>query len=335
MRVSIATVGLVAGVIVLASPADPALAKAPPPLLQQCSAGTNGGSMINGVCILPDAIAGGANEYFGSIIANNNETADIFTVVSGSLPPGLSMPSHYGVADTIIVGQATQLGTFKFVLKAADPDERLSELQTYSITVLPLPPDRLLCSPGDNGGTLVNGVCVLPDAALGQGYEGFLITSRNSGGTFAIVSGATPPGLFMPAQYGASGTIVAGTPTRQGTFAFGVKGTDQQGQPLQQTYSIKVGPAAPLAVSPCCAAGKAGVAYAQDFFVQGGVGPFTWSVQSGQLPPGLSLGSPNPPTVDNLLSGTPTAAGAFTFTVRVTDSLGAHATRTVSLTIHS
>jgi hypothetical protein len=45
----------------------------------------------------------------------------------------------------------------------------------------------------------------------------------------------------MPAQYGASGTIVGGTPTQQGVFTFTVNGTDQQGQALQQAYSITVG----------------------------------------------------------------------------------------------
>src|SRR5690242_1663786 len=42
--------------------------------------------------------------------------------------------------------------------------------------------DTLVCSPSANGGALVNGVCVLPGASVGQPYEGFIITSNNSGG---------------------------------------------------------------------------------------------------------------------------------------------------------
>lgn len=54
---------------------------------------------------------------------------------------------------------------------------------------------------------------------------------------------------------------------------------------------------------------------------------------SGQLPPGLSLASPNPPTSGNELTGTPTTAGSFTFTMQVTDAQGHKATQKFSLTI--
>lgn len=55
-------------------------------------------------------------------------------------------------------------------------------------------PITLPCSPGTNGGTLVNGVCVLPAAAAGQPYEAFLLTSNGAVDTFTITSGSLPPG---------------------------------------------------------------------------------------------------------------------------------------------
>ena len=51
------------------------------------------------------------------------------------------------------------------------------------------------------------------------------------------------------------------------------------------------------------------------FSVEGGTAPFTWSVTAGTLPPGLAM---DPAT--GAITGTPTAAGTFNFTVQVADS---------------
>ena len=199
--------------------------------------------------------------------------------------------------------------------------------------------DTLVCSPSTNGGTRVNGVCVLPSGKVGQQYEGFILTSANSGGTFSIIAGSLPPGLSMPASYGAAGTIVGGTPTAQGTFTFTVAGVDNAGQPLQQTYSITINPPPPLTVvlpasGSTLPGGTVGVPYAQSFFLSGGVAPYTWSVAAGQLPPGLRLVSTDAPTDNNnTLAGKPAKAGTFVFTMKVTDGAGSHATQQFSLTV--
>jgi large repetitive protein len=189
----------------------------------------------------------------------------------------------------------------------------------------------LLCSPGTNGGTLVNGVCVLPAASVGQPYEGFLLTSNGAVDTFTITKGSLPPGLSMPATYGAAGTIVGGTPTKQGTFTFSVHVTPfgASTPSTNGTYSIAVGSAPPLTItfpSSCCTAGTVGSSYFQNFFTSGGVGPFTWTVAAGQLPPGVTL------TGDHL-GGTPTVAGTFSFTIKVTDSAGDQASEPGNITI--
>ena len=188
----------------------------------------------------------------------------------------------------------------------------------------------LLCSPDTNGGTLVNGVCVLPAAAVGQPYEAFLLTSNGAVDTFTITKGSLPPGLSMPATYGAAGTIVGGTPTKQGTFTFTVHVTPfgASTPSTNGTYSITVGRPPPLTItfpSPCCNAGTAGSAYFQNFFSSGGTGPFTWTVAAA-LPPGVAL-------TGSQLGGTPTKQGTFTFTIKVTDSAGDQATEPGSITI--
>src|SRR5262245_25963348 len=62
-------------------------------------------------------------------------------------------------------------------------------------------------------------------------------------------------------------------------------------------------------------AGTVNAAYAQTFQAFGNAtAPYTWSVFTGSLPPGLTLA----PT--GTLTGVPTSAGTFDFTIRVADS---------------
>jgi len=70
-----------------------------------------------------------------------------------------------------------------------------------------------------------------------------------------------------------------------------------------------------------------GVAYSGALIVSGGTGPYLFSVVSGALPPGLSM------SMQGIFTGTPTQAGKYPFTVRVTDSTTAVADAVVVLTV--
>lgn len=73
-----------------------------------------------------------------------------------------------------------------------------------------------------------------------------------------------------------------------------------------------------------------GVAYDSFFTATGGTPPYTWSIVSGSLPPGLTLNA-----LTGELSGTATATGTFPYTVRVTDFLGATHDQSCSITVSS
>lgn len=62
--------------------------------------------------------------------------------------------------------------------------------------------------------------------------------------------------------------------------------------------------------------GAEGDAYKIGLFATGGTQPYTWTIDSGALPPGITL------TADGVVSGTPPpgSAGTYSFTIRVTDS---------------
>jgi alpha-tubulin suppressor-like RCC1 family protein len=67
--------------------------------------------------------------------------------------------------------------------------------------------------------------------------------------------------------------------------------------------------------------------YAVTLNATGGNAPYTWSVTSGALPPGLSLSSAGS------ISGTPTTPATASFTVTVHDSVGATATAPLTLVV--
>jgi hypothetical protein len=66
--------------------------------------------------------------------------------------------------------------------------------------------------------------------------------------------------------------------------------------------------------------------YSVALAASGGTPPYTWSLVSGTLPPGLGL------SAGGLISGTPTTRGVFSFTVRVTDGPRS-ATQALNLTV--
>jgi hypothetical protein len=205
------------------------------------------------------------------------------------------------------------------------------------------PPDQLLCDPADNGGFLISGSCVLPDAVIGLPYQGHLVTSHKAGGALSVVSGSLPPGLSLPATFTGSGDTVGGTPTDPGVEPgrnFTVQGTGDQGRPLYQAYTINVNQNEPLAINASggtdLGPGTVGQPFAQNFLLSGGAGPYTWSVASGQLPPGLSLQTfASPRDANDELAGTPAKAGTYTFTMRLTDYPGQQATQQFTLVINS
>ena len=323
--------------------AGPALAKTyPPPSIHLlCTAAPTNGALHGSVCALPPGVTTAPNAYSATIAVSKAGAAGAtvtFALTAGSLPPGLTMPTQ-GTSGTVITGNPTQAGTFSFTVKATDGN--LTATQAYQITItVQGPPDQLLCNAA-NGSFLISGVCALPDAVVGQPYQGLLVTSHNAGGTLSIAAGALPPGLSLPATFGSSGAIIGGTPAQPGTeptYSFTVQGTGDQGQPLYQAYSITVDQNVPLTINAsggsALGPGMVGGAYAQDFFLSGGAGPYTWSVASGQLPPGLTLQTTaGPRDANNELAGTPTTAGTYTFTMRLSDFAGQQATQQFSLIV--
>jgi hypothetical protein len=339
---ALATATVIAAALGAAATASAASAKTyPPPSIHLlCTAAANNGTLEGSTCALPFGVTTAPNSYTATIAGSKTGSAGAtisFALTAGSLPPGLTLNPSSGTSATI-TGNPTKAGVFDFTVKATDGG--LTATLAYEVTItVQGPPDQLVCSPASNGGFLENGVCELPDAVTGLSYQGHLLTSHQAGGALSVVSGSLPPGLSLPATFTGSGDTVGGTPTTETADAFTVQGTGDLGQPLYQAYSIMVDPDEPLAITlpgsgSTLSPGMVGGAYAQDFFLSGGAGPYTWSLASGQLPPGLSMQTfSDPRDADDELAGTPTTAGTYTFTMLLSDYNGQRATQQFTLVI--
>lgn len=162
----------------------------------------------------------------------------------------------------------------------------------------------------------------LPHGDIGAAY--FQTLSAVGGAppySWSIIAGALPTGLNL-----SNSGQITGTPTASGAFNCVVQVTDSAGAIANQALTITVN--TPLAIATTSLAdGALSVAYNQGFTATGGEGAYTWGFVSGILPPGITLSGAG------VLSGTPTATGSFTFTVKVTDLAGKFASATFTINI--
>jgi hypothetical protein len=185
------------------------------------------------------------------------------------------------------------------------------------------------CGGGSNGGTppggggggtspLVITTSSLPKAVVGVAYSAKL---QASGGkppyTWGLDANAGNPTL-------PSGLMLAGDGTISGTATSACSYISYPGFRLQDSggrvllYSLEMDCVQPLSFSSTTLVnGNVGLFYSSYFnsLVTGGKWPYTLSLSSGSLPPGMALD-----TSAWALKGTPTSPGNYTFTLQATDS---------------
>ena len=161
-------------------------------------------------------------------------------------------------------------------------------------------------------GSLVLSPSTLPTGTLNTAYTQMITANGGIGPyTYAVTSGTLPPGLVLNSSSG----VISGTPTSDGTYPFTVTATDTNSSDTgSRAYSVVV--TGSLVLSPSTLpAGTTGTAYNQTIAASGGIGPYTYAVTSGTLPTGLILD-----TNSGVISGTPTSAATYSFTVTATDT---------------
>lgn len=150
---------------------------------------------------------------------------------------------------------------------------------------------------------------------LGTVTNGSGNPAGGAGFTFTVSAG-----MLTIAPNGTLGANDVGTHTFVVEVSDGTNSVD-----IEVSVAVAAQPAITTA-SPL-ANGEQGQAYAATITATGGTGALTFAVSAGSLPGGLSLDAAGN------LSGTPTANGAFNFTLEVTDALGVSNTAVFDLTI--
>ena len=238
--------------------------------------------------------------YSQTNVASGGTTSYTYSVSAGALPDGTKLDASSGtVSGTPTAGA---VGAFSYTIKVTDsgcPTQTVTNV--VSGTIVPQPPPKLIMTSTASSNT-----------QMGQSYS-----QTNE------VKGGTPPYTFsydgtLPAgtKLDTSNGTVSGTLTAVGAFNYTIKVTDT-GNPAQTaTYAAsgKIDPAT-LTITPApFSITQVGQPYSQANEAKGGTPPYTFSIIAGALPNGTTLD----PT--GKVSGMPTTAGPFSYTIKVTDS---------------
>ena len=162
----------------------------------------------------------------------------------------------------------------------------------------------------------------VPDGQVGVAYGVTFVASFGVAPYSFAMSGVLPDGLILT-----SDGVLSGTPASGGDYSFTIFATDSDDMngPFteSQDYVLTVLAPSIIIVPATLPDAIVGAAYSLGIGTQGGTPPFAFDFQ-GVLPPGIALSS------DGVLSGAPTADGAFSFTVSATDSSGGSGPYTAS-----
>jgi len=263
---------------------------------------SNVSSLTISTSTLPPAVV--QSTYQASMTASGGKQPYAWSIAAGSLPPGLHLTSSTGT----ISGMPSQSGTFTFSAQVQDSSSPLKTVtRPVAVTV------------SSTASPLQITTNSLPAGKVGTAYQATLTAS---GGTqpyiWSAPSGSLPLGLTLNSSTG----VLSGSPTQQGTFNFTIQSTDSASQSATASLSVTVASStsnsSSLAITTTSLPGaQVSLPYSATLTATGGLAPYTWGLgsSSGPLPAGLTLSA-----TTGSITGTPTTASVYSFTIQVSDS---------------
>ena len=272
---------------------------------------------ITTACSLADGNLG--ESYYGSLSATGGDPMR-WTLVAGSLPPGLTLHDN-SATYTSIDGTPTQAGTYTFTVRAQN--EIAYDQKEFTITV-----DG---GEGPSFSKSSGSAIALYGGYKGSSYYANLGVSGSSPMNVEVSSGSLPAGVSATA-YGTNSIRLSGAPLSEGDYSFTLKVSNAYGA-ASQAYSLHVGND-PTISTTSIPAGVQGAAYTAN--ISGtGRSDLIWSVV-GTLPEGLSLSSSGYSGHSvATISGTPSSSGTYTFALQAIDDQGNVVQRSYTLSVQA
>ena len=252
---------------------------------------------------LPVGATGSA--YSQTLTVAGGTSPYTFTLMSGALPAGVNLSSGGTLAGT-----PTATGTFAFTVQATD-SAALSAAMAYSLTI--------------TGTTLsIPTLSPLVSGSVGIAYSQAIAAAGGTPPyTYTLAAGSLPSGVTL-----SSAGFLTGTPTSAGSFTFAVQATDSTGATVSKIFNVTIAAGGVLVFSTSTLPNASvGIAYNQNLLAIGGTAPYRFTLVAGALPAGLAL------SATGGLSGTPTVAGVFNFTLQATDAAGLVTAKALSITV--
>lgn len=258
------------------------------------------------IAAAPLAPAAYQQPYRAALSASGGTGSTAWSIVAGALPAGVSLDAAGNISGT-----PANIGAFTFTVQAVDANWPTNVASLALSFVVDAPAFSASLQPASAG-------------QLGVAYQTAPGSTQGAVGSVTW-TGWVPNGLVLNASTGAIG----GTPTTVGSWVVTLQAHDSYdaSRVASATETISIAPTAIAITTKSLPNGSVNSPYQAVLSATGGSGQTMWTLAAGGLPPGLMLSS------SGMISGTPSAAGTASFTVRASDMGWSGNAATQALTI--
>ncbi len=257
----------------------------------------------------PDLPAGTVGQSYSAILSAAGEQTPLrWSLGTTSLPAGLALDEAAGT----IQGTPSEAGDFPLSASVTSASQQTA---TAEFT-LRVGSDLAITTPPE-----------LPSAVVDRAYSaGITAAAAAAPAEWSLAAGSLPPGIALDAAKG----VLSGRPREAGAFPFTLRVRDASRASAEQPFTLRVGSGLTITSAGRLPSGIARGKYSTRLAAAAGKAPLRWSVESGTLPPGVSLDG-----ASGAIQGSPIGPGSYEFTAKVVDASEATASQAFRIDIRS